>query len=104
MKSGDSSGSDLSPQGYNEEDSSSIHTDDDNGTHPYGVGEEEEEAELWRQMAFAQESSKVLVTSCTLTNSFYVHFLAFTAVFCLPIVIGNSGESTRKRSQTSRRL
>ncbi|WZY90287.1 hypothetical protein YC2023_047022 [Brassica napus] len=59
--SGESSGSDLSPQGYNEEDSSSIHTDDDNGTHPYGVGEEEEEAELWRQMAFAQESSKVTV-------------------------------------------
>ncbi|RID66912.1 hypothetical protein BRARA_D02022, partial [Brassica rapa] len=58
--SGESSGSDLSPQGYNEEDSSSIHTDDDNGTHPYGVGEEEE-AELWRQMAFAQESSKVTV-------------------------------------------
>lgn len=33
-----------------------------NGTHVYRVGEEEEEAELWREMAFALESSKVKVT------------------------------------------
>lgn len=30
-------------------------------THLYGVSEEEEEAELWRQMALAQESYKVTV-------------------------------------------
>ncbi|CAN6843200.1 unnamed protein product [Brassica oleracea] len=54
---GDCSGS----ESYNEEYSSKTPTDDDNGTHLYGVGEEEEEAELWRQMAFAQESSKVTV-------------------------------------------
>ncbi|KAF8108816.1 hypothetical protein N665_0104s0131 [Sinapis alba] len=55
-----SGGSDAS---YNEEDSScKTPTDNEIGTHLYGVGvEEEEEAELWRQMAFAQESSKVTV-------------------------------------------
>uniref|UniRef100_M4DZS2 Sugar phosphate transporter domain-containing protein n=1 Tax=Brassica campestris TaxID=3711 RepID=M4DZS2_BRACM len=59
----DCSGSDASPERYNEEDSSSkTPTDDDNETHLNGVDdEEEEEAELWRQMAFAQESSKVTV-------------------------------------------
>ncbi|XP_048592339.1 protein CHROMATIN REMODELING 35-like isoform X1 [Brassica napus] len=57
----DCSGSDASPERYNEEDSSSkTPTDDDNETHLNGV-DEEEEAELWRQMAFAQESSKVTV-------------------------------------------
>ncbi|WZY77615.1 hypothetical protein YC2023_023999 [Brassica napus] len=57
----DCSGSDASPERYNEEDSSSkTPTDDDNETHLNGVYEEEE-AELWRQMAFAQESSKVTV-------------------------------------------
>ncbi|CAH8331617.1 unnamed protein product [Eruca vesicaria subsp. sativa] len=60
VTSGDYSGSDASPESYNEEDSSRVPTDDDNGTDLYGVGEEEE-AELWRQMAFAQESSKVTV-------------------------------------------
>lgn len=43
-KSGDSLESDASPRCYN-----------GNGTHMYGVGEEEE-AQLWREMAFAQES------------------------------------------------
>ncbi|XP_056863703.1 protein CHROMATIN REMODELING 35 isoform X2 [Raphanus sativus] len=47
-KSGDSSESELSPQGYN----------GGNGTHMYGVGEEEE-AQLWREMAFAQESFQI---------------------------------------------
>lgn len=58
MKGGNCSGSDASLQGYNEEDSSWISTDNNNETPP----QEEEEEELWRQMAFAQESSKV--TSC----------------------------------------
>ncbi|KFK26942.1 hypothetical protein AALP_AA8G313700 [Arabis alpina] len=40
-----------------EEESSWISTDDDNGTPPRDA--EEEEEELWRQMAFAQESAKV---------------------------------------------
>ncbi|ESQ46046.1 hypothetical protein EUTSA_v10000722mg, partial [Eutrema salsugineum] len=53
------SGTVAGPQGYSEEDSSRISTDYDNGTHPYEVGEEEDE--LWRLMAFAQESSKVTV-------------------------------------------
>ncbi|CDY67490.1 BnaCnng55260D [Brassica napus] len=76
VKTEDCSGSDASPERYNEEDSSSkTPTDDDNETHLNGV-DEEEEAELWRQMAFAQESSKV----------------------------GNGGECTRQRSQTNRRL
>ncbi|CAF2277876.1 unnamed protein product [Brassica napus] len=61
VKTEDCSGSDASPERYNEEDSSSkTPTDDDNETHLNGV-DEEEEAELWRQMAFAQESSKVTV-------------------------------------------
>ncbi|CAH2059626.1 unnamed protein product [Thlaspi arvense] len=47
------SGSDSSPQGYNEEDSLEVSTDHDSGTHQY----RDEEDELWRQMAFAQESS-----------------------------------------------
>ncbi|CAH8354546.1 unnamed protein product [Eruca vesicaria subsp. sativa] len=54
------SGSDASPESYNDEDSSRVPTDDDNGTDLYGVGEEKE-AELWREIAFAQESSKVTV-------------------------------------------
>ncbi|KAJ0259859.1 SNF2-related [Hirschfeldia incana] len=62
--SGDCSGSDdASPESYNEEDSSKTPPSDyDNKHHLFGdVGQEEEEAELWREMAFAQESSKVTV-------------------------------------------
>ncbi|ANM63098.1 chromatin remodeling 34 [Arabidopsis thaliana] len=58
VKNGDSSGSDSSPQGYDEEDSSRNSTDIDNQS-LYVDAEEEEE--LWRKMAFAQESIKVTV-------------------------------------------
>jgi len=60
VKNGDSSGSDSSPQGYDEEDSSRNSTDIDNQS-LYVDAEEEEE--LWRQMAFAQESIKVSIFS-----------------------------------------
>lgn len=59
MKSGNSTRS----QSYDEEDMSRNSTDNDSGTPPLYEDGEEEEDELWRQMAFAQESSKV--TSCT---------------------------------------
>ncbi|KAL0740612.1 hypothetical protein Bca4012_082125 [Brassica carinata] len=58
-KSGDFSESDVSPQGYN-----------DNGTHMYGVVSEEEEAELWREMAFAQESSSQVTVEESKENDF----------------------------------
>ncbi|KAL0897122.1 hypothetical protein Bca101_081083 [Brassica carinata] len=62
VTSGVYSGSDATPESYNEEDSSKTHTDYDNESHLFrDVAEEEEEAELWREMAFAQESSKVTV-------------------------------------------
>ncbi|EOA26569.1 hypothetical protein CARUB_v10022627mg [Capsella rubella] len=57
--SGTSSGSDTSLQDYEEEDSSGNSTDIDN-QNPLHVAAEEEE-ELWRQMAFAQESDKETV-------------------------------------------
>ncbi|KAL1208176.1 Protein CHROMATIN REMODELING 35 [Cardamine amara subsp. amara] len=58
-QSGTCSGSGSSPQGYNEEDSSRNSTDCDNGSPLYS--DEEEKDELWREMAFALESSKVTV-------------------------------------------
>lgn len=64
VKSGNSSGSDTSLQGYDEEDV-------DNQTALYEDAEEEEE--LWRQMAFAQESIKV--TSFTFSFSHRADFL-----------------------------
>lgn len=66
-KSGDYSGSDACPEGYNEEDSSKTPPTDyyDNETHVFRDVVAEEEAELWRQMAFAQESSsKVTYSPC----------------------------------------
>ncbi|KAG2308917.1 hypothetical protein Bca52824_028665 [Brassica carinata] len=58
-KSGDSSESDVSPQGYN-----------DNGTHMYGVVSEEEEVELWREMELAQDSSSQVTVEESKENDF----------------------------------
>lgn len=99
VKIGDCSGS----ESYNEEDSSKTPTDDDNGTHLYGVGEEEEEAELWRQMAFAQESSKVGYF-LYIDQQFLYAFLSVFSSFFVCLLLGNGRECTRQRSQTNRRL
>lgn len=94
-KSGDYSGSDESPESYNEEDSSKTPPTHyyDNETQLFrdvvAEKEEEEEADLWRQMAFAQESSKVTYSPCSLIDQ-QLHSSCSIFKICA-FTLGNGG-------------